>query len=167
MIIITSNGIIVLIFTKNVEQCYEVRDIVCYCSHNLSLNFKLISFRVYRLGLLSIFWDCLGQSNAQWHQGSSAFWQTSNWWWRYGQLSSVTPLFIPLEASSIMEHRVSREIIFALSSSSFTKSWNACSSTTLKGRVLGPHKSQALVISHKLCQWTSETQSWRSPMWSA
>lgn len=52
--------------------------------------------------------------------------------WSTPLIASVTAFFIPMEAS-IMEHRVSRDIIFALGCSSFTKSRNGCCSTTWNG----------------------------------
>ena len=53
--------------------------------------------------------------------------------WSTPLMASVTAFFIPMEASSIMEHRVRRDIIFALGCSSFTKSLNGCCSTTWNG----------------------------------
>ena len=53
--------------------------------------------------------------------------------WSTPLMASVTAFFIPMEASSLMEHRVSCDIIFALGCSSFTKSRNGCCSTTWNG----------------------------------
>lgn len=53
--------------------------------------------------------------------------------WLTPLMASVPAFFIPMEASSVMEHRVTRDIIFALGCSSFTKYRNGCCSTTWNG----------------------------------
>lgn len=53
--------------------------------------------------------------------------------WSTALMASVTAFFITLEASSTIERKVSRDIIFALGCSSFTKSLKGSCSTTQKG----------------------------------